>query len=239
MVWSQFAMKFPCIQQSVRHSQLRHTFLLSFPFLLSCALIGQTPQSSAPPQSSASPTQRSMGSRKHYVGLPNFGEVAPNLFRGGQPGVDGLKTLKQMGVSIVIDMRSGVSEHEKNVVKELGMQYVAIPWHCPFPNDAIFVRLLKVIDDNRGKKIFVHCRLGDDRTGMAIASYRMAEEGWSADDALKEMEQFGFDWRHHMICPTLEHYEQTFPDRLKNGEAFKDWRAQQQSARPANSSAKP
>jgi len=165
-----------------------------------------------------------MGTRKNSVGLPNFGEVTPNLFRGGQPGVDGLKTLKDLGVGVVVDMRSGPNDHEKDAVTKLGMQYVSIPWHCPFPTDEPFARFLRVIEENRDKKVFVHCRLGDDRTGMAIASYRMADEGWSAEEALNEMEHFGFDWKHHMICPTLEGYEKSFPERLKKDEAFKDLR---------------
>jgi tyrosine-protein phosphatase SIW14 len=166
-----------------------------------------------------------MGSRKHYVGLPNFAEVSPHLFRGGQPGADGLKALKKMGVSIVVDMRGTKSSHEQQAVKELGMKYVAIPWHCPFPADPIFARFLKLIQENPKKKIFVHCRLGDDRTGMAIASYRMAEEGWSAEEALKEMEEFGFDAKHHVICPTLQFYEKHFPEHLKTNPAFKGLRS--------------
>ena len=163
-----------------------------------------------------------MGTRKGWVGLPNFGEVSPNLFRGGQPGVDGLESLKKMGVSIVVDMRSGPNDNEKRAVNKLGMQYVSMPWHCPFPSDATFARFLKLIEDNPDKKIFVHCRLGDDRTGMAVAAYRMGEQGWSADQALDEMEKFGFDWKHHVICPTLESYEKSFPERLKKKEEFKD-----------------
>lgn len=166
-----------------------------------------------------------MGSRKDWVGLPNFGEVAPNLFRGGQPGVDGFESLKKIGVSIVVDMRSGPNDNEKRAVNKLGMQYVSIPWHCPFPSDEPFAKFLKVIEDNPEKKVFVHCRLGDDRTGMAVAAYRMAEEGWSADQALAEMEKFGFDWRHHMICPTLQSYEKSFPKRLRNDDAFRDLKA--------------
>lgn len=176
-----------------------------------------------------------MGTRKSSVGLPNFGEVTANLFRGGQPGVDGLESLKKMGVSIVVDMRSGPNDHEKNVVNKLGMQYVSIPWHCPLPSDESFARFLKLIEDNQGKKVFVHCRLGDDRTGMAIASYRMAEEGWSADEALNEMETFGFDWRHHMICPTLEHYEKNFPIRLKKSDAFKELKIRKEASRSSDS----
>jgi tyrosine-protein phosphatase SIW14 len=175
-----------------------------------------------PQAANNSPPQHTMGSRKHYVGLPNFGEVTPNLFRGGQPGADGLEALEKMGISFVVDMRGSRSSHEEIAVSKLGMQYVAIPWHCPFPADPVFARFLKLIQDNPGKKIFVHCRLGDDRTGMAIAAYRMAEEGWSADEALKEMKMFGFTAAHHLICPTLAFYEKHFPEHLKTNPAFKD-----------------
>jgi tyrosine-protein phosphatase SIW14 len=177
---------------------------------------------------STPPTQRQMGSRKDYVGLPNFAEVSPTLFRGGQPGADGLKALKKMGVTIVVDMRGSKSSHEQVAVQELGMKYIAIPWHCPFPTDAVFARFLKEIKDNPKKKVFVHCRLGDDRTGMAVAAYRMADQGWSADDALREMEEFGFTGPHHMICPTLHSYEKRFPKHLKNNPAFKDLGLQEQ-----------
>jgi len=176
-------------------------------------------------QENTSPTQHSMGSRKHYVGLSNFGEVTPNLYRGGQPGADGLKALKKIGVSIIVDMRGGHSQHEKAATEELGMQYISIPWHCPFPSDEPFIKFLKVIEQNPDKKVFVHCRLGDDRTGMAIASYRMAEQGWSADEALKEMELFGFTGVHHMICPNLAHYEKEFPKHLKSNSKFQELQA--------------
>jgi len=174
-----------------------------------------------PQATNTSPTQHTMGSRKRYVGLPNFGEVTPNLFRGGQPGVDGLEALEKMGVSIVVDMRGSKSSHEEMAVSKLGMQYVAIPWHCPFPADPVFARFLKLMQDNPGKKIFVHCRLGDDRTGMAIAAYRMAGEGWSAEEALEEMKRFGFTGIHRAICPTLAFYEKRFPEHLKTNPAFK------------------
>lgn len=184
--------------------------------VLLCLVSAQATQDSTPP------TQHSMGSRKRYVGLPNFGEVTAHLYRGAQPGADGLKALKKMGVSIVVDMRSSHSEYEKRAAKELGMEYISIPWHCPFPSDEPFVKFLSVIEQNRDKKIFVHCRLGDDRTGMAIASYRIAEEGWSADEAMKEMEFFGFTAVHHVICPALAHYEREFPEHLKTNPAFKE-----------------
>jgi len=184
-----------------------------------------------PQATNPSPAQHTVGRRQHYVGLPNFGEVTPNLFRGGQPGVAGLEALGNMGVRIVVDMRESKSSHEEIAVSKLGMQYVSIPWHCPFPADPVFARFLKLIQDNPGKKVFVHCRLGDDRTGMAIAAYRMAEEGWSAEEALQEMKIFGFTAAHHVICPTLSLYEKHFPDHLKTNPAFKDLQSPAAAAR--------
>ncbi|HVN22037.1 MAG TPA: tyrosine-protein phosphatase [Dongiaceae bacterium] len=187
--------------------------------LLLCAVAAQSPQDTSPP------TRHSMGSRKDAVGLPNFGEVTPNLYRGAQPGIDGFKTLHRMGIQIVVDMRTGYNHDEQRAVEKLGMQYVSIPWHCPLPSDEPFIKFLKVIKDNPDKKVFVHCRLGDDRTGMAIASYRMAVEGWSADEAMKEMELFGFRGIHHGICPTLAHYEKEFPKHIKSNPAFQELNA--------------
>jgi tyrosine-protein phosphatase SIW14 len=194
---------------SIRRRVFRLALLLFLPMWLRSG-VGQTNP----------PTQRQMGSRKHYVGLPNFGEVSPHLFRGGQPGADGLKALRKMGVGIIVDMRGTKSSHEEVAVRKLGMEYISMPWHCPFPTDATFARFLKVIHDNRNKKIFVHCRLGDDRTGMAIAAYRMANEGWSAEEAFKEMQEFGFTGVHRVICPTLQSYEKHFPHHLKSNPIF-------------------
>jgi len=106
----------------------------------------------------------------------------------------------------------------------LGMQYVSIAWHCPWPKDAAMAKFLQVLRENRGKKVLVHCRLGDDRTGMMVAAYRMAEEGWTAQEAMKEMQAFGFSTLHHAICPGLAGYEETFPQRLKTSSAFKELR---------------
>ena len=101
------------------------------------------------------------------------------------------------------------------------MQYVSIPWRCPFPKDEVFVKFLKLLRDNPAKKVFVHCRLGDDRTGMMVASYRMAMQGWTADEAMLEMEQFGYSSVHRFaLCPRLAWYEKEFPEHMKKNPAF-------------------
>ncbi len=170
------------------------------------------------------PTQHPSTSKSRHKNLPNFGEASTTLYHGGQPSKTGFHMLAKMGVNIVVDLR-GNRDDERKIVTHLGMQYVAIPWQCSFPSDRIFAEFLTLLRRNPGKKIFVHCRLGDDRTAMMIASYRMAEEGWSAQRAENEMEKFGFSFAHkRLICPGLSSYEEAFPHHFKTSDAFRNLR---------------
>lgn len=155
------------------------------------------------------------------VGVGNFGEVTPTLYRGGQPKPAGFEALAKMGINIVVDVRLSGRDKERKEVEKLGMQFVEIPWHCLLPKDEHFARFLTLLRENPDKKVFVHCRYGDDRTGMMIAAYRMAVEGWTPEEARREMAKFGF---HRLVCPSLVPYEKSFPERLKKDPEFRDLR---------------
>ena len=192
--------------------------LLSFSICLS-AEPPQVQQSSAPPE-------HSTAKKLTIAGVKNFAEVTPTLYRGGQPNSEGYAALAKMGVNIVVDARLSGKDNERKEVEKAGMQYVSSPWHCLFPRDEAMARFLAVLQTNPGKKVFVHCRYGDDRTGMMIAAYRMSVEGWTADEALKEMDEFGF---HHLVCHSLVSYERNFPVSLQKHDAFREWRGASKS----------
>jgi tyrosine-protein phosphatase SIW14 len=170
--------------------------------------------------SAASNPPHAFARKGNIEGVRNFGEVTPTLFRGAQPSQEGFEALAKMGIDIVVDGVGNRADSEGKQVGSLGMQYVAIPWHCPFPNDEVFARFLKLLQENPKKKVFVHCRLGEDRTGMMIAAYRMAVQGWTANEAMREMQQFGFSTVHLFICPRLASYEENFPKHLRSNPAF-------------------
>jgi tyrosine-protein phosphatase SIW14 len=172
------------------------------------------------PQATASVSQpqHQPASRISKPGLANFAEVTPMLYRGGQPHGVGLQSLVHMGINTIIDVRLTGNSKEGAEAKKLGMDFVSLPWHCLFPKDDEIAKFLAYLREHPDKKVFVHCRYGDDRTGMMIAAYRMAVEGWSAADARKEMDAFGF---HHVICASLVGYEKNFPERLKKNSAFR------------------
>jgi protein tyrosine phosphatase (PTP) superfamily phosphohydrolase (DUF442 family) len=180
--------------------------------------------SAAPPQiQQKAQATHAPARRITVIGVSNFGEVTPKLYRGGQPKGTGYEHLKKIGVDIVVDLRLSGRDAEKRNVTKAGMRFVAIPWHCYFPKDRVFAEFLKLLQENPDKKVFVHCRYGDDRTGMMIAAYRMAVQGWTPDEARREMQKFGF---HRMICPPLGPYETNFPKRLKDSPDFQALRSE-------------
>ncbi len=183
-------------------------------------------EQSPPPKACSPPSEakHAVGSKLQLQGVPNFGEVTPTLYRGAQPSEEGFANLHKLGINIVVDLR-GSRANERQVVTGLGMRYVALPWHCFSPRDEHFAQFLALLREHPDKKIFVHCRLGDDRTGMDIAAYRMAEQGWTAEEARREMEIFGVNWFHRTICPRLGSYEKQFPARLKTSPAFQGLRS--------------
>ena len=203
----------------------RNYFSLFVVLVISLAIAASVSPQTDHPEVSPSKQPRAehaMGKHLTAKGIPNFGQVTPTLYRGGQPSVEGFRELAHTGVNIVVD--TGRSERDESLVKNLGMVYISLPWYCPFPKDEVFARFITLMRDNPGKKIFVHCRLGDDRTGMMIASYRMTQEGWTAKEAMQEMHEFGYRGIHHLMCPGLERYEKSFPQRVQNNRVFENLR---------------
>lgn len=168
---------------------------------------------------------------KELRGLPNFGRVTNNLYRGGQPTSDGFQSLQAMGVEIVIDLREKTAEMatEKREVEALGMKSVDIPWSANHePSSAKIVEFLDLIRANPDTKIFVHCRRGADRTGVMIASYRIAVEHKSVADAVSEMHRYHYDW---LFRPQLKRYIESLPALLQNDPQFAAYRPPQSAGK--------
>jgi protein tyrosine phosphatase (PTP) superfamily phosphohydrolase (DUF442 family) len=125
-------------------------------------------------------------------GLANVGRVAPGIMRGAQVEKDGYATLKKMGVRTVIDMRTTANEHKE--VEAAGMRAIAAPLEMTREGLKEKVeRVVALMADPANQPVYVHCRHGQDRTGIVVAAYRMKQQGWSLADAEAEMEAFGFN----------------------------------------------
>ena len=126
------------------------------------------------------------------VGLPNLHQVSPVLFRGAQPTHEGMQKLDQMGVKTIINLRGLHDDEDK--LKDTKLAYVSIRFHTWHPEDEDMVKFLKAVTDTNRQPIFVHCQRGIDRTGTMVAIYRIAVQGWTKDEAVREMTQGGFGY---------------------------------------------
>jgi len=161
------------------------------------------------------------GAKLHLPGIPNSGKINDHLYRGAQPRFEGWAELRKLGITTVVDLRGedpGMVDRERRQAESLGMRFVQIPvsgW-AP-PADEQVVQFLSLFHNDPKEKIFVHCRFGNDRTGVFIAAYRMALEKWPAEQALEEMYSFGFKGFWH---PSMKTFIRDFPRRMKSTPAL-------------------
>jgi tyrosine-protein phosphatase SIW14 len=145
------------------------------------------------------------------AGVPNAGKVSDVLFRGAQPSAKGLAELKKLGVTTIVDLRGnrGPVTREREQAESLGMRFIDIPvngWSPP--SNAQVAEFLKLFQQDPTQKIFVHCYYGRDRTGVMVAAYRMTQQNWTVDQAVAEMNSFGF---RYYLYPAMKSYVRGFP----------------------------
>ena len=131
-------------------------------------------------------------------GCPNLHKVSDNLYRGAQPSAEGMKQLKKLEIKTIVNLRSLHSDRDEMGKLGFGYEHIHMKaWHA---EDEDIVRFLKTVTDKANFPVFVHCQHGADRTGVTCAVYRVAVQGWSKEDALKEMTEGGYGfhraWRN-------------------------------------------
>lgn len=151
-----------------------------------------TPVVTDSPDSGQGVVVRSSEHLYNLPGLGNAGRVASGIYRGEQPGAAGYATLKRLGVKTVIDLRT--SESEKAQVEAAGMKAIAVPIEMSRKGLKEKVdQVVALMADPVNQPVYVHCRHGQDRTGIVVAAYRMSQQGWALKDAESEMQAFGFN----------------------------------------------
>lgn len=98
---------------------------------------------------------------------------------------------------------------ESDLCRELGVRYVhlkplLIPRHLvPEHRPPAIDQFLNLLDDESNYPILIHCHAGLHRTGILTAVYRMEYEGWTPDEAYREMKAQGFGpW----VCTSANDY---------------------------------
>ncbi len=133
-------------------------------------------------------------------GVPNCYKISDHLYRGAQPTDEGMKRLEEMGIKTVINLRSIHSDKKK--IRDTNLVYEKIPMMAFNPKEKHIVRFLELVSNEEGGPYFVHCLHGSDRTGLLCAAYRVAVQGWTKREALREMVEGGYGF--HKIWNNLK-----------------------------------
>ena len=171
-----------------RFSVLSSALLLSLIVAIPAVLHGQTGLNA----SSVVDTSR--------IRIDNFARVAPTYYRGAAPEPADYASLAALGIKTLVDLRSDdIDSAEKALAAAVGMQYVNIPMTThETPSSAQLDQFLSLVNDTNNQPVYVHCAGGRHRTGVMTAVYRMTHDGWTSDQAFKEMKahKYGPDFLH-------------------------------------------
>jgi protein tyrosine/serine phosphatase len=134
-----------------------------------------------------------------------FFEVSPGIYRSAQPQMADMRDLRDFGIKTILTLNDDETTlvAENNAAKALGIKLIAHPmsgfWS---PRDRQVDASLAALQDQDNYPILVHCKHGEDRTGLIIGLHRVQAEGWLAGDAYEEMLDRGF----HKILVFLNRY---------------------------------
>ena len=122
--------------------------------------------------------------------LVNYYPISDTLATAGQPAAEQLAAIRAAGYKVVINLAMPDSTdalpNEGELVAAQGMEYVPIPvlWESPTAED--LERFFAVLDENRERKVFVHCAL-NMRVSCFVFLYRVLRLGMAAEKVWQDV----------------------------------------------------
>ncbi len=141
----------------------------------------------------------------------NYYQVFTRIASSGQPTREQFSEIQASGYAVVVNLAMPSSTNwmadERDVVAELGMEYVPIPvvWEYPTLDD--FEQLAEVLEQNRERQVWVHCAL-NMRVSAMIYLYNRLRLGMKDLEATQHLNQIWVPnetWQNFMDA-TIELY---------------------------------
>lgn len=131
-------------------------------------------------------------------GVRNLHRVTEHLYRSEQPKARGMAELERLGIRTVINLRAFHTDRDEIRGTGLLNHHLRInTWAVEDEHVTAVLRFLRVREKG---PFLIHCQHGADRTGLMCAMYRMVEQDWTREEAIREMTQGGYGfhsvWRN-------------------------------------------
>jgi uncharacterized protein (TIGR01244 family) len=141
--------------------------------------------------------------------VPNYQVVRPGLATAGQPSVEALARLKDLGFKTVVNLRprgeDPIVEKEEAIVAAQGLEYVSVPITPATFSAADVAAVRKVLDDKDAGPVLLHCASGN-RVGAVWAAIEV-ERGKSLAEAEAKGRKIGLSSQgmvealHRVVAP--------------------------------------
>jgi protein tyrosine/serine phosphatase len=154
------------------------------------------------------------------IKIKNFGRMDDRFYRGAQPKERDYKTLAELGVKTIIDLRDDPKSYGKKAAEAVGIRYINIPMSDKkYPDKEDISKFLQVVNDSSTGRFFVHCAGGRHRTGVAGAVYRFNLYKWNYDQVYKEMKDYDFytRWGHGSMKTFVQDYWKEIEGKTEQG----------------------
>ena len=138
--------------------------------------------------------------------IKNFCAVTPNvLWRGARPDKDGAAWLIQRGVrtivnlELILDDKRAFGDATVEDANNYEVGYFRVhDWEplrilAPSIVDDHVAHFLAIVSQ-QPKPVYVHCRYGENRTGIMVAAYRVLVEDVRSEEAIEEMSRYKGLW---------------------------------------------
>lgn len=125
-----------------------------------------------------------------------FYTLSPTLYRSALPQADDVAQLRARGITTVINF---YQQDDAAWLNDASMERVHIPLRGDRVTDTEVISVLRAIraGEQRGG-VLVHCKHGQNRTGLITAMYRIVYDGWTREEAMAEMLEGGFGQAERM-----------------------------------------
>lgn len=126
--------------------------------------------------------------------IPNYTRLTPTIAAAGQPTLEALAKLREMGFKTVVNMRAESEPDalagEAEAVRAQGLDYVSVPITIETFGLEAIATVERVLADPAQAPLLLHCN-SSNRTGGVWAVVQARARGLSVDEALAEGQRAG------------------------------------------------
>lgn len=129
---------------------------------------------------------------KHF----NLYRMDTGLYRSALPDTEAYPLLQELGIKTVINF---YQRSDASWLSDPYIHQVQLPLHTDRIGDADALEVLRNVRQAQAYgPVLIHCKHGQNRTGLVAALYRVVYQGWTKEQALAEMRFGGFGGEQRM-----------------------------------------